>query len=86
MPLQYVRCDIETDPSVVARILLDVWQIPRAALVMQITGGHKYFKQREKIEVAFLDDLIKFVSQSSIDRLFSVVQVANHLAFQMFGC
>ena len=78
MPLQYVRCDIETDPSIVARILLDVWHIPRAALVMQITGGHKYFKQREKIEVAFLDDLIKFVSQSSNDRLSNVAHVKDH--------
>ena len=70
----------------VASILLDVWQIPRAALVMQITGGHKYFKQREKIEVAFLDDLIKFVSQSSIDRLSDVAHITHHFAVQMFGC
>lgn len=49
----------------VERILLDVWCIPRPALLMKITGGHKYFKLRGKMEVNFLDDFVKFVCKSS---------------------
>ncbi|CAF1189094.1 unnamed protein product [Rotaria sp. Silwood1] len=58
----YVRCDIETDPAIVETILLDIWHIPRPALLMQVTGGHKYFKLRGKMEVNFLDDFVKFVN------------------------
>ncbi|CAF3482445.1 unnamed protein product [Rotaria sp. Silwood1] len=58
----YVRCDIETDPAIVETILLDIWRIPRPALLMQVTGGHKYFKLRGKMEVNFLDDFVKFVN------------------------
>ncbi|UJR20407.1 hypothetical protein I4U23_023538 [Adineta vaga] len=61
----YVRCDIETDPTLIETILLDIWQIPRPALLMQITGGHKYFKLRGHMQVTFLDDLVKFVSKSN---------------------
>ncbi|CAF5039668.1 unnamed protein product, partial [Rotaria sp. Silwood1] len=55
----YVRCDIQTDPSIVETILLDIWRIPRPSLLMQVTGGHKYFKLRGKMEVNFLDDFVK---------------------------
>lgn len=46
-------------------MLLDIWRIPPPVLLMQITGGHKYFKLRGKMEVNFLDDFVKFVSKSS---------------------
>ncbi|CAF4442536.1 unnamed protein product, partial [Adineta steineri] len=61
----YVRCDIETDPTIVETILLDIWKIPRPALLMQIIGGHKYFKLQGKMGDTFLDDLVKFVSKSN---------------------
>lgn len=50
---------------IIEKILLDIWSIPRPALLMKITGGHKYFKLRGKIEVNFLDDFVKFVCKSS---------------------
>ena len=49
----------------IEKILLDIWCIPRPALLMKITGGHKYFKLRGKMEVNFLDDFVKFVCKSS---------------------
>ncbi|CAF1295890.1 unnamed protein product, partial [Rotaria sordida] len=63
--IPYVRCDIETDPVIVETILLDIWHIPRPALLMQVTGGHKYFKLRGKMGVNFLDEFVKFVSKSN---------------------
>lgn len=63
-----MRCDIETDPTVVKSILLDVWHMPPPALLMQIAGGHIYLKVRENVQVNFLDELVKFVSQSSENR------------------
>ena len=62
---QYVRCDIETDPKVLETILFEIWKIDPPALLMQVTGGHKYFKLRGKMEVSLLDDLVEFVSKSS---------------------
>ncbi|CAF1028475.1 unnamed protein product [Adineta ricciae] len=61
----YVRCDIETDPTIIKGILLDIWHMPIPALLMQITGGHKYFKLRGNMQVAFLDDLVRFISKSN---------------------
>lgn len=49
-------------------ILLDVWRIEQPTLLMQVTGGHKYFKLRGKMEVSLLNDLIEFVSNSSKDQ------------------
>ena len=62
---KYVRCDIETDPTVLETILFEIWKIDPPALLMQVTGGHKYFKLRGKMEVSLLDDLVEFVSKSS---------------------
>lgn len=55
---------------IVERVLLDIWRIPRPALLMQIIGGHKYFKLRGKMEVNFLDDFVKFVCKSSKTKFF----------------
>jgi len=46
-------------------MLTDVWRIPAPSLLMQITGGHKYFKLKGKMDVNFLDDFVKFVCKSS---------------------
>lgn len=68
---QYVRCDIETDPAILETVLLDIWSIPQPALLMQVTGGHKYFKLRGKMEIDFLGDFLNFVSESSKNIFFN---------------
>jgi hypothetical protein len=59
---------METDSTVIETILFDVWRIEQPTVLLQITGGHKYFKLRGKMEVSLLDDLVKFVSKSSETR------------------
>jgi hypothetical protein len=47
---------------------------------MQITGGHKYFKLRGKMEVNFLDDFVRFVYKSSMNRfLFYTILISTNL-------
>jgi hypothetical protein len=57
---------------IIERVLLDIWRIPRPALLMQIIGGHKYFKLRGKMEGNFLDDFVKFVCKSSKNHFLSL--------------
>lgn len=81
---KYVRCDIETDPKVLETILFEIWRIDPPALLMQVTGGHKYFKLRGKMEVSLLDDLVEFVSKSSKTR--EEKDSSMFFPLKIFGC
>ncbi|CAF1054407.1 unnamed protein product [Adineta steineri] len=55
----YIRCDIETEPNILAQFMLDIWQIKPPRLIMCIIGGAKYFKLNERLEREFIKGIIQ---------------------------
>lgn len=55
----YVRCDMETDPKLLAQLVFDVWKVKTPRLIMCIIGGAKYFKLNERLEREFVKGIIQ---------------------------
>ena len=55
----YLRCDMETKPDILVRLLYDVWKIKSPRLIMCIIGGAKYFKLNERLEREFIKGIIQ---------------------------
>ena len=55
----YIRCDIETEPSILAQLMLNVWRMKPPRLIMCIIGGAKYFKLNERLEREFIKGIIQ---------------------------
>ncbi|CAF4433686.1 unnamed protein product, partial [Rotaria socialis] len=55
----YIRCDIETQPSILAQLMYDVWKTKKPKLIMCIIGGAKYFKLSERLEREFIKGIIQ---------------------------
>ncbi|CAF1277108.1 unnamed protein product [Rotaria sordida] len=57
--IHYIRCDIETHPLALTRLMFDVWKVKEPKLIMCITGGGKYFKLSERLEREFMKGIIQ---------------------------
>ncbi|CAF0881591.1 unnamed protein product [Adineta steineri] len=55
----YIRCDIETEPKILAKLMFDVWKVKPPRLIMCIIGGAKYFKLNERLEREFMKGIIQ---------------------------
>lgn len=55
----YIRCDMETPPETLLRLMLDVWKMKEPNLIMCIIGGAKYFKMNERLEREFMKGIIQ---------------------------
>lgn len=55
----YIRCDIETGPEILSKLIFEVWQIKRPRLVMCVIGGAKFFKMHERLEREFINGIIQ---------------------------
>jgi hypothetical protein len=55
----YIRCDIETQPKILAQLMFDVWEVKEPQLIMCIIGGAKYFKLSERLEREFIKGIIQ---------------------------
>ncbi|CAF3473511.1 unnamed protein product [Rotaria socialis] len=55
----YIRCDIETQPKILASLMYDVWKTKEPKLIMCIIGGAKYFKLNERLEREFIKGIIQ---------------------------
>ncbi|CAF4117301.1 unnamed protein product [Rotaria sp. Silwood2] len=55
----YIRCDIETQPNILAKLMFDVWNVKFPRLIMCIIGGAKYFKLNERLEREFIKGIIQ---------------------------
>jgi hypothetical protein len=55
----YIRCDIETKPNILAKLMLDIWKMKSPRLIMCIIGGAKYFKLNERLEREFIKGIIQ---------------------------
>ena len=55
----YIRCDIETNPNILAKLIFDVWKVKFPRLIMCIIGGAKYFKLNERLEKEFIKGIIQ---------------------------
>ncbi|CAF1110172.1 unnamed protein product [Rotaria sordida] len=55
----YIRCDIETQPNILAKLMFDVWKVKFPRLIMCIIGGAKYFKLNERLEREFIKGIIQ---------------------------
>ncbi|CAF2128607.1 unnamed protein product [Rotaria magnacalcarata] len=55
----YIRCDIETQPKILASLIYDVWETKEPKLIMCIIGGAKYFKLNERLEREFIKGIIQ---------------------------
>ncbi|CAF3112137.1 unnamed protein product [Rotaria sp. Silwood2] len=55
----YIRCDIKTHPSILAKLMFDVWKVKEPQLIMCIIGGAKYFKLNERLEREFMKGIIQ---------------------------
>jgi hypothetical protein len=55
----YIRCDIKTEPKILAQLMFDVWAVKRPRLIMCIIGGAKYFKLNERLEREFMKGIIQ---------------------------
>lgn len=56
---RYIRCDIDTQPDVLARLLFQFWKIKAPRLIISIIGGAKYFKLNERLEREFIKGIIQ---------------------------
>lgn len=56
---QYIRCDIETQPSILTKFMFSVWKIKYPRLIMCIIGGAKYFKLNQRLEREFIKGIIQ---------------------------
>lgn len=57
--IHYIRCDTETHPNVLSRLVYDVWKVKPPKLIMCIIGGAKYFKLNERLEREFIKGIIQ---------------------------
>ncbi|CAF1532094.1 unnamed protein product [Adineta ricciae] len=55
----FIRCDIETEPKVLAQFVFEAWRIKPPRLIMSIVGGAKYFKLSERLEREFIKGIIQ---------------------------
>ncbi len=55
----YIRCDLETNPKILAQLMFDVWKVKEPQLIMCIIGGAKYFKLNERLEREFIKGIIQ---------------------------
>jgi hypothetical protein len=55
----YIRCDIETNPNTLAKLMYEVWNFKEPRLIMCIIGGAKYFKLNERLEREFIKGIIQ---------------------------
>lgn len=55
----YIRCDLQTEPTILAQLMLDVWKMKAPRLIMCIIGGAKYFKLNERLEREFIKGIIQ---------------------------
>ncbi|CAF1230161.1 unnamed protein product [Rotaria sordida] len=55
----YIRCDIETPPNILAKLMFDIWKVKYPQLIMCIIGGAKYFKLDERLEREFMKGIIQ---------------------------
>ncbi|CAF1249047.1 unnamed protein product [Adineta ricciae] len=55
----YIRCDMETDPKILTRLMIEVWKVQPPRLIMCIIGGAKYFKLNERLEREFMKGIIQ---------------------------
>ena len=55
----YIRCDIETDPTVLTEFMFKGWNVKKPRLIMCIIGGAKYFKLNERLEREFIRGIIQ---------------------------
>lgn len=68
---RFIRCDVETEPKTLARLMFDYWKMPAPRLLMCIIGGAKYFKLNERLEREFIKGIIQAAlkaGQSSWER------------------
>ncbi|UJR16633.1 hypothetical protein I4U23_003533 [Adineta vaga] len=62
---KYIRCDIETPPRNLEKLLVHIWKIKPPTLLLAICGGAKYFKMSEGLEEKFCNKIINATRQSS---------------------
>ena len=55
----YIRCDMETPPITLVKMMFDVWGMKHPKLIMCIIGGAKYFKLNERLEREFMKGIIQ---------------------------
>ena len=57
----YIRCDIETKPEVLVKLVFDVWKVHKPRLIMCISGGAKHCKLNDRLEKEFMKGIIDTV-------------------------
>ncbi|UJR10750.1 hypothetical protein I4U23_014938 [Adineta vaga] len=57
--IRIIRCDIETEPSILTKFVFETWKIKPPRLIMSIVGGAKYFKLNERLEREFIKGIIQ---------------------------
>ena len=62
---KYLRCDIQTDPKTLVKLLFNVWKVNQPQLIMCIIGGAKYFKLSERLEREFMKGIIRAALKAS---------------------
>lgn len=55
----YIRCDIQTHPDTLVRLMFHIWRMKEPRLIMCIIGGAKYFKLNERLEREFIKGIIQ---------------------------
>lgn len=65
---KYIRCDIETEPRILAELMYNVWQVKEPKLIMCIIGGAKYFKLSERLEREFMKGIIQAVLRAGREK------------------
>jgi len=72
--IHYVRCDLETPPSVLAELVYEVWKVKPPKLIMCIIGGAKYFKLNERLEREFIKGIIQAALKAGRSRFFEKIK------------
>ncbi|CAF0987789.1 unnamed protein product [Adineta ricciae] len=61
---RYIRCDINTPPEKIEKLLTEIWKVERPKLLVAVIGGAKYFKMSEGLEEKFCSKIIDATRQS----------------------
>jgi hypothetical protein len=75
----YLRCDMETKPDILVRLLYDVWKIKSPRLIMCVIGGAKYFKLNERLEREFIKGIIQAALKAGRDIADEVLNMLSYL-------
>lgn len=62
---QYIRFDINTPANYLKQFMFECWKMKKPDLVISLIGGAKLFKSHERIEIEFIDGIIKLAIQAS---------------------